>query len=324
MKPDRLIAAVKQSASYITHYTTTLSYSRGVNPGQTISAFIKRRKFEMRIFVFYAYHQETLQLFNDSKLRNILSENVRILDKVCRKYIIYKASSRLRFEILRSTYLFVRDNFSSGLIRSVFLKHDFPLCHIDLPLQQKSIVARLAYLSRFEKEGEMTLELFQKGERRLYSVTFSIHVQDGIPEVIIGCILGPDRVSGYEESDKQLVRDLTKEMHGERPKNLVVFLLQGLCRYFGIRRLLAVAFDSHIYGGSPSKRSRISTDYDEFWQELGGEKSGEWFYSLPLVQHRRTYDEIPSKKRASYARRYKLLDDLEQQMLCALHEINDK
>lgn len=313
---------IKRVFLFASDYKTTRFYSRLINPKNSVSAFFKRRKFEMRLFLYYDYHLQLLELFRDSKLRDVLSSNVRILDKMCRKYMIHGCTADERFHILQSTYLFVRDNFNSDMIRSIFLNRGLPLCRITLPILQQVITARLVSSPRFEKEGELTLGLFQEDGRRLYSVTFSIRVQGDLPEVIIGCILGPDKVSGNEESDVQLVRDLTKEMHGERPKSLVLFLLQVFCRHFEITRLCAVTLDLHIFGGDPSRRSRISSDYDEFWEELGGERTGDGFFSLPLQQHRRTREEIPSKKRAAYARRYALLDDLEEQMNCSLQETN--
>jgi uncharacterized protein VirK/YbjX len=322
MGSGRFNAVFKRSLLYVIHYKSTYKYSKLVNPGSDFTGLMKRRKFEMRVFINLRYHLEMLKLFENSKLSGILSENIRILDKVCRRYIIYGATGKERFHIVRSTYLFVRDKFSPDLIRDVFIRHNFLLCHIDLPIQQKTLFARLAYLPRFEKEGEITLGLFQEDGRRLYSVTFSIRVRDDIPEVIIGCILGPDKVIGNDASDRQLVRDLTKEMHGERPKNLVMFLLQGVCRYFGIQCLSAVAFYSHIYGGDRSRRSRITSDYDEFWQELGGQMMENGTFNIPLLQCRRTYEEIPSKKRAGYARRYAMLDGLEIQIVRSLLEIN--
>ncbi len=318
MNSSGIVVFIKRLLSFVSDYRTTRFYSILINQENSVAGFFKRRKFEMRLFLFYDYHLQLLELFRDRKLHDVLSANARILDKMCRKYMIHGSSGDERFHILRSTYLFVRDNFSSDLIRAIFLNRGFPLCRITLPIQQQVIVAQLTSSPRFEKEGELTLGLYQDDGRRLYSVTFSIRNQGDLPEVIIGCILGPDKVLGAEDADVQLVRDLTKEMHGERPKSLVLFLLQVFCRHFEITRLCAVTLDSHIYGGDPSRRSRISSDYDEFWEELRGERTGDGFFSLPLQQHRRTREEIPSKKRAAYARRYALLDDLEEQMNYAL------
>ena len=55
-------------------------------------------------------------------------------------------------------------------------------------------------------------------------------------------------------------------------------------------------------------------DYDSFWLSIGGEKQDNGNFMLPLVMPRKTIEEIASKKRSEYRRRYALLDSLIQQM----------
>lgn len=55
-------------------------------------------------------------------------------------------------------------------------------------------------------------------------------------------------------------------------------------------------------------------DYDSFWLSIGGEKQENGNFMLPLVMPRKPMEEIASKKRSEYRRRYALLDSLIQQM----------
>lgn len=55
-------------------------------------------------------------------------------------------------------------------------------------------------------------------------------------------------------------------------------------------------------------------DYDSFWLSIGGEKQDNGNFMLPLVMPRKPMEEIASKKRSEYRRRYALLDSLIQQM----------
>ncbi|BFT80594.1 hypothetical protein GVv1_13860 [Enterobacter pseudoroggenkampii] len=55
-------------------------------------------------------------------------------------------------------------------------------------------------------------------------------------------------------------------------------------------------------------------DYDSFWISIGGEKQDNGNFMLPLVMPRKPMEEIASKKRSEYRRRYELLDSLIQQV----------
>ncbi|VDZ83983.1 Protein of uncharacterised function (DUF535) [Kluyvera intermedia] len=58
----------------------------------------------------------------------------------------------------------------------------------------------------------------------------------------------------------------------------------------------------------------LHADYNSFWESLSATVDGEGDYVLPLALGRKTMEEIASKKRAEYRRRYTLLDALQQQI----------
>lgn len=63
----------------------------------------------------------------------------------------------------------------------------------------------------------------------------------------------------------------------------------------------------------------MHADYDSFWESLSGERTAEGTFRLPMLIARKTMEEIASKKRAEYRRRYDLLDSLQNQMRQILH-----
>lgn len=57
---------------------------------------------------------------------------------------------------------------------------------------------------------------------------------------------------------------------------------------------------------------KLKTDFSEFWQEAGGRSTEDIrFDELPLVETRKTMEEVPTRKRAVYRRRFAMLDDLD-------------
>ena len=56
--------------------------------------------------------------------------------------------------------------------------------------------------------------------------------------------------------------------------------------------------------------NKISFNYDKMWEEADGKPVEEGWFELPLREVRRTREEIKTNKRALYARRYELFDQL--------------
>ena len=50
--------------------------------------------------------------------------------------------------------------------------------------------------------------------------------------------------------------------------------------------------------------------------------SDERFFSLPLIEKRKTPEEIPSHKRAAYRRRFEMLDELDDAVQTAVKTIS--
>lgn len=55
-----------------------------------------------------------------------------------------------------------------------------------------------------------------------------------------------------------------------------------------------------------------------FWLSIGAESTAEGYFRLPMTIARKSLEEIASKKRAEYRRRYQLLDTLESSARVAL------
>lgn len=309
-------AVKKQQPAWLPAGSSLFGLAQAVHPGGSLSDWIKRGRIMLRLCLFRHYHRQVRAIFHEHPLRQIVFANPRIYEKIYREYLFRGAPLTERLRLLDAHYRFVRKAFDSSSIRSIYVLHNLPLCSIPLSGGAEQVFARLAYRDRFEKEGELTLELHDNTGRRLYSISFSVRPSDGSHAALIGCIVGPPAASSPEEQRPLTIKGLTKGMHGMRPKNLVFFLLQALCRHLGVGEILAVGSDSHVYGGCLKKRGQIRFDYDLFWEELGGRRAQEdrTLFSLPLHHPKRLPGEMRANKRASYLRRYTFLDDLEAQV----------
>lgn len=163
----------------------------------------------------------------------------------------------------------------------------------------------------FMREGQLALNLFA-GEVRLFTLAFSFGFDaDGIT-AYVGAIQGGNTTGIQEE-----YKDLTKSLHGMRPRDFLVELFRTFCRCLDIPRIHAVAdaarqHRSKYFGAA--KAATLILNYDEIWRERGGVKADDGFFILSCTAPVRNLDDVPSKKRAMYRRRYELLFELENKL----------
>ncbi|AZL60500.1 DUF535 domain-containing protein [Tabrizicola piscis] len=159
----------------------------------------------------------------------------------------------------------------------------------------------------FLREGGLTLNLFLDSFRA-YSVAFSLYRTDtGALVATIGGLQGRNR-----DDMLDTYRELTRILHGLRPRDFLIEALRILCRVLQVDTLLAVSeaarHHRHPYfrGASPPGQ-----DYDAIWQDRGGVPQDPQFFALPINSPRRDMAEVKPNKRPMYRRRFDFLDGLE-------------
>jgi uncharacterized protein VirK/YbjX len=130
--------------------------------------------------------------------------------------------------------------------------------------------------------------------------------------VFIGGIQGRSSEDALER-----YRQITRDFNGVRPRDLLIIFLQYLLPALGATQIHAVA-DKYRYFRHPFFHNTPETEalfnYDEIWKDRGGWQIDDTHYALPTMPARRSIDDVPSKKKNMYRRRYNMLDDLEQQL----------
>lgn len=153
--------------------------------------------------------------------------------------------------------------------------------------------------SRFVREGEMGIYLFAPGcQEPLYSLTFSF---DHLGETLYLCGLqGPKPGEGQDQ-----VREMTKALFGIRPKNILLSAAYALADSFSIKEVRGVADSHHI------KSHHLKSSYNNFWEEVSQDVSGEGWYCLPRHETVRDIEQVESKHRSAFRKR----EALRQQMI---------
>lgn len=168
----------------------------------------------------------------------------------------------------------------------------------------------MACTGRCEREGEVNL-YFSQDDIKLAIVTFAVMEQQGKQVMVIGGIQGAHRDTPHE-----MIRTATKACYGLFPKRLLMETLTLFCHATGITQIQAVSDSGHIFRSwryRLKKKSLFHASYNEFWETLNASPLSSKLYAVPLVFSRRPLEEIASKKRSEYRKRYELLDTLAQQ-----------
>ena len=147
-------------------------------------------------------------------------------------------------------------------------------------------------------EGYWVLELWHKPRNELvYLLTFA-KLGDAL---LIAVVQGPNF-----EGSKEMVKQLTKLCHGLRPAYLMVETMKSLTKILDYDKLLGIP-QKYQNKSRFIQSKQYTVDYDAIFGESGGELKDYW--ELPLEMDR-NLDDIPSKKRSMYRKRYAMLDDL--------------
>jgi uncharacterized protein VirK/YbjX len=154
-------------------------------------------------------------------------------------------------------------------------------------------------------EGLWQVGLIGADGLRLYSIGFGFTDDRTL---LMGNVQGPS----LKDEGLDRIRDATHAAHGMRPPHLLVHTLRVLAAHWDASRLLGVDPENHVKGRWNLRDSRLRFDYRGFWAEHEGvrEVGGNW--SLPLDTALRPLEEVPTKRRAMYRRRYAMLEALQQ------------
>ncbi|MDD0824114.1 DUF535 family protein [Mannheimia sp. AT1] len=152
-------------------------------------------------------------------------------------------------------------------------------------------------------EGFWALELRYKPTQQLiYLLTFG-KLEESL---LIAVIQGPNF-----EGAKELVKQLTKNCHGLRPAYLMVEAMKALTTVLGYQSLLGIP-QKYQNKSRFVQSKRYVVDYDAIFAESNGELGKYW--KLPLELESKKLEDIPSKKRSMYRKRYEMLGNLKAAM----------
>lgn len=240
--------------------------------------------------------------------------------KILHRYLHCRMSVDKKANAIIDHYTFINQHFTSEAIEHMYFGESIRL--LELTVASKLYMLEIGYSDAFYREGELTLMLINAENRRIYSIAFSFLKDKDEYYILIGGVQGPQQTDAYS---LELIKVMTKEMHGLRPRNFMIFILRIIAASLGIKTIEAIATDNHI-----SKCHRVAfkrfdpfqADYNTYFEEEGGIRKGH-FFILQSEQKRKSIDSIESKKRSLYKKRYAMMDNLSHIVHAKLESLCD-
>jgi uncharacterized protein VirK/YbjX len=246
-------------------------------------------------------------LYGSPQLAAVLVHDPRLHERWHHHYISRHFGRTRRLGILRSHYRFVFERLPRALVDAVYLQGRHALGALTLK-DGSELLLELRRPTGRSREGELALCLANTQGQLLSSAIFTL-ADDG-QTLLIGCLQG-----AAAELGREAVRELTKQCHGLRPKNLLFSLLLAFGSFAGVRAVRGVSNLAHPFAGEADK---IKADYDGFWEECQGVLGPDGLYALPLADPPRDESQVESKHRSAFRRRELLRREACTRLLAAL------
>jgi uncharacterized protein len=278
--------------------------------GSPAQRMLMAAKYLVRAATLPGAHHHFLSFLQEHPLmRASARRDPRLLERHLHRFINLHWHRADRLRSLHCHYAYLLRHWPVELFEAVYARGGVTLGELSLK-DGSQLQLRMRPCQAMGCEGELSIELAETDGRVLYRLVLT--VIDEEPTMAIGCIQGP-----HGEQARERVRELTKLMHGMRPKQLMLVLAYAFAGLCGIERILAVGNQAHPLQG----RCRFLADYDAFWIEQGGVEVGGGWYELPKVIHHRSEAEVASRHRSAFRRRSELRWQAVQMLSDAVYRV---
>lgn len=297
-------------------FTLLWQMSKQVYPNTSIFTVKNRLIFTVQASRIKKAIQPFLHAPSGSQINKLMTQRPETIGAVVWPYICHTWDAKNRLSRIEEHY---------RVVDSLYPKIDFPvdgaLKLIDLGYVCENLHVVLDQPIWFMREGQLVINLFLDNVR-IFSLAFSLAHESGKMVAYVGAMQGRN-IDGLLDT----YRDITKAMHGMRPRDFLFELFRAFCRSVGVTKIFAVSDASRhhrgAYFGSKAKNGELTLNYDEIWLERGGVIENSDFYVFSVAPQVKNLEEVPSKKRSMYRRRYEFLDATEARMQDVCTKLDD-
>lgn len=267
--------------------------------------------FLLRAMLHRGELQSLIDFFQQDPLRQeIFRRQAFPIEQATRAFFYNKSTFAERVRLVREHYEILQGKVKpEAFIDLGDVRYD-GLDLFTYDFNEHHLVAFSKFADGQRKEGLLSI-IMELDDEPLYQVVFWFAKdKDGKEALWLGALQGPNM-----EQARDVVKKMTKLCHGYRPKNLILYIMQAMVRVLGIKKIYAVSNYGYYANNHVRLDRKLKTNFGDFWEEAGGhETEDRRFYELPLVEQRKTMEEVPTRKRAVYRRRFVFLDEVDVQV----------
>lgn len=300
------------SANYLNFVLSLPSVAQNVYPD---IHGIKKLRYNARFCLWSLLKPRVLkqmqELFEQPDLKAITEVNPRLLEKPLKPYVCLNWRPEHRAKKIYEHFNSLYEMYGRGFL-DFYSEKGWLLAEI--------LDCKLLLCSGPEREGSLALKLVDEQNRDLFTLAFNL---SSTPkrEIHIGALQGPGE---YIAERGEIIKSLTRGMHGLRPKALMVEVLLMLAKEWQVDNVYGITNKGHIYQAlryTGSKRSSVTFNYAELWSEYGGEQVSKYMYNIPLQPPRKDPSTLKKTKRRLYTKRYAWLETTQELVQQRLSEL---
>lgn len=259
---------------------------------------------------------ELENFFHGSEILSEMAENYPFFyEQVTRAFFYHRSTFDERMKLVKENAEFFSETMSRDFLRMLYGEKTIDLWKlpIDENLGDLNLILRAEPGQRKESLASVMLRLNER--INVYQIMFWIARDDltgfsdatGDFAMWIGAIQGPN-----VEDARELIKKITKKSQAYRTKNLILYAARAVARSLGVKKIFAVTNEGYYANNHIRRDRKLKVNFADLWRESGGTLTEDKrFFSLPLIEKRKTVEEMPSQKRALYRRRFAMLDELD-------------
>lgn len=252
----------------------------------------------------YQQYQSMCQTFQSAQLASAIDGVPQFIERPINKYLHKAWSGKQKLLTASYTLNLIEKTFTSEAIEKMFSAKREGLTVANIELKSGDFAQLTLIYSQYPREGDLTLHLRNETGDDIYLMSFSFGPEG---QLYVCSLQGPSTDQSVEQ-----VRLITKQMHGMRPKNLLMSAVYAVAAYFKVTSIQGIANNSHI------KSQHLKSSYDTFWQECSATLTSDGWYQLPLQEPVRDIESVKSQRRAEFRRREALRDAMSQEIITSL------
>ena len=262
--------------------------------------------FVGRALLHYPGMKSLQQFFAEDELRQrILERNPFPMEQATRAFFYNGSTFAERKQLIQQHYEILQQEMLAEMVITLSMHGNYEIWHS--PDEDVEWRTFLAIEPGQRKEGMLSLQM-KLGTDNLYQIMFWLAKDKaGEDSLWIGAMQGPNM-----EDAKDIIKDMTKRSFRYRTKNLILYMTMAVARSLEVRHIYAVSNDGYYANNHVRRDRKLKTDFGAFWEEAGGCITDDpRFYEIPLVEPRKTMEEVPTRKRAVYRKRFAFLDEVD-------------